>query len=311
MGLEDSRQDRPGRAGVDSAQGRVLDAGAGREVFSSDRDRVSGPAAAVADHLWWVQWQRQRRTPWTQKVLSDPVVHLTVEWTGPISTRTGLRPRLHGKAMPAALVHGPVTRVWTVDLPLQGWTSGIAFHPGGFAALLDVDARDLAGKVLPAHELVQGIERCRDEVLAAADARERAGVLHGWLEDRYAVAGARVAADRAYRTVRAAVVAMRRREHVRLESVAAAVSCSPRSLQRWFDRYVGLSPLRVLRRYRLQDAVVALEEGEHGDLADLATALGWADHAHFTREFRAVIGVTPEAYRSTVRAGRQGQASAG
>lgn len=305
MGLEDSRQgsDAVVAAGHDRARGRVLDAAAGRDVFRHGRDPVTGAASAVADHLWWVHWQRERRTPWTQKVLTDPVVHLTVEWTGPTSTRTGRPPRLHGQGMPAALVHGPVTRVWTVDLPLRGWTSGIAFHPGGFAALLDLDAREVAGKVLPAPQLVPGIEGCRDAVLAAADEQERSAVLLAWLEDRYAGAARRVEQDQAYRVVRAAIVTMRRREHVRLASVAEAVSCSPRTLQRWFTRYVGVSPARVLRRHRLQDAVVALETGEGGELSGLAAGLGWADHAHFTREFRAVIGVTPEAYRAAVRPG--------
>ncbi|MGC0252432.1 helix-turn-helix domain-containing protein [Pseudactinotalea sp. Z1748] len=61
---------------------------------------------------------------------------------------------------------------------------------------------------------------------------------------------------------------------------------------------MGASPLWVLRRHRLQDAVAALEAGEGQDLAAPAASLGFADHAHFTRAFTQVIGVPPSAYRA-------------
>src|SRR5690606_8305236 len=57
---------------------------------------------------------------------------------------------LHGVPVPAALVHGVVTRVFTVELPPAGRVSGVAFQPGGLAALLGTDAGELTDRVLPA-----------------------------------------------------------------------------------------------------------------------------------------------------------------
>ena len=65
---------------------------------------------------------------------------------------------------------------------------------------------------------------------------------------------------------------------------------STRSLQRLFAAYVGLSPKAVLARYRLQDAAASIDAGEVTDLAGLAAELGWFDQAHFSRDFRAVVG---------------------
>lgn len=280
----------------------MLHAAAGREVFQNGRVPVIGPAAEVASHVWWVRWQRPPRRPLTQAVLSDPVVHLTVEQTGPVPGAADRSPDLHGHPMPAALVHGPVTRLWTVELPPQGRTSGIAFHPGGLAALLDLDMGRLAGAVVPAEDLVPGFHRVRQAVLREEDEKARRAHLTGWLDRTVAGAGERVATDSAYRCVRAAVAAMRQREHVTVATVAEAVDASPRSLHRWFARYVGVSPLRVLRRHRLQDAAAALEAGEP-DLASLAAELGWSDQGHFSREFRTVVGLTPSQYRAAVTAG--------
>ena len=83
---------------------------------------------------------------------------------------------------------------------------------------------------------------------------------------------------------------------VRVDQVAALGAVSVRSLQRLFAAYIGVSPKAVLARYRLQDAVAAIDAGEVDDLAGLAAALGWFDQAHFSRDFRSVVGTTPSAY---------------
>lgn len=287
----------------------MLYPGAAGDLFTSDRVVVEGPLADVVSHLWSVRWDRPERTPWTQQVLSDPVVHLTVEQTGPVSTTTHRPPPLHGHAMPAALVHGPVTRLWQVSLPLTGRTTGIAFRPGGFGALFDLDVSTLAGRVRRVAEVLPPGEAHpapgpfpEDALQAEADEQARRERLLRWLGRVLGGAQERLAGDTAYRSVRVAVQLMEAREVVRVEQVAQAVHCSTRTLQRWFLRYVGLPPLQVLRRRRLQDAAAALAAGER-DLAGLAAELGWSDHAHLTRDFKAVVGVPPEAYRRGVGAG--------
>jgi len=64
---------------------------------------------------------------------------------------------------------------------------------------------------------------------------------------------------------------------------------SPRTLQRWFTRNVGMPPRRYLRLLRFQKAF----EQVPGDasLAAHAADQGFADQAHMAREFRALAGV--------------------
>jgi transcriptional regulator GlxA family with amidase domain len=85
--------------------------------------------------------------------------------------------------------------------------------------------------------------------------------------------------------------------------VAELGALSTRSLQRLFAAYVGVSPKAVLARYRLQDAAALIDAGEVDDLAALAADLGWFDQAHFSRDFRAVVGMTPSAYLARATAG--------
>jgi AraC-like DNA-binding protein len=71
---------------------------------------------------------------------------------------------------------------------------------------------------------------------------------------------------------------------------------SERTLHRLFARYVGASPAWVIRRYRLRAAAERLTACPPADVRAIAWELGYADQAHFIRDFRATIGVTPGAY---------------
>jgi AraC-like DNA-binding protein len=97
-----------------------------------------------------------------------------------------------------------------------------------------------------------------------------------------------------------AVVADMLADHslTRVEDVAARHGLSVRALQRLFRRFVGVGPKWVLQRYRLHDAVTAIDTdpGVMADLAGLAASLGWSDQSHFTRDFTAAVGVSPHAY---------------
>jgi AraC-like DNA-binding protein len=85
---------------------------------------------------------------------------------------------------------------------------------------------------------------------------------------------------------------------LRVEDVASRMHLSTRTVQRLARRYVGLPPLTMIRRRRLQEAAQQLRIDPRTSLAALASQLGYADQAHLTTDFRTVLGFTPSAYRS-------------
>jgi AraC-like DNA-binding protein len=74
---------------------------------------------------------------------------------------------------------------------------------------------------------------------------------------------------------------------------------SPRALQRWFARHVGLPPRRYLRLLRFHKAFEQVPE--QPSLADHAAAQGYADQAHMARDFRAMAGVPAREARRTAK----------
>jgi AraC-like DNA-binding protein len=245
------------------------------------RDSAVHPALApFVERYWSVRWDRTGQPPFRSEVLSHPSVNVSVE--------SGDRPRF-GFPMPAVLVHGVVTRRFTVDLVGAGRVTAVKFRPGGFAAFTGV----LPGRnsvVALGAELGVAAPALLAEVARHDDDGDRAAVLDA------ALAPSAPEPPPAYLHLLALLDRMvEDRSLVRVEQVAALGPMSVRSLQRLFAGYVGVSPKAVLARYRLQDAAAAIDAGAT-DLAGLAASLGWFDQAHFSRDFRAVVGVPPSVY---------------
>jgi transcriptional regulator GlxA family with amidase domain len=93
------------------------------------------------------------------------------------------------------------------------------------------------------------------------------------------------------------------RDHslLRVTDVAALLRIDIRTLQRLFRRHVGVSPKWVVRRFRLHEAAELLRSVNPPSLADLALSLGYADQAHFARDFKLATGKTPRALTATGR----------
>jgi AraC-like DNA-binding protein len=84
-----------------------------------------------------------------------------------------------------------------------------------------------------------------------------------------------------------------RPELLRAAQLCAESGVSERALQRLVNRRLGLTPKWLIQRRRLQDAAERLRTSSAGTLAETAAVLGYADQAHFVRDFSRVTGTTP------------------
>jgi AraC-like DNA-binding protein len=94
-----------------------------------------------------------------------------------------------------------------------------------------------------------------------------------------------------------------------VDELAARFGLGVRSLQRLTAEFVGMNPKWLLQRQRLQDAAARLRgdpAATAATLADLAAELGYADQAHFSRDFARAVGLAPGEYsrRTQVESGR-------
>ena len=83
-----------------------------------------------------------------------------------------------------------------------------------------------------------------------------------------------------------------RSDLLRVDQLCADTGLSERALQRLVHRRLGLTPKWLIQRRRLQEAAERLRS-TGGTLAETAAVLGYADQAHFARDFTRITGTTP------------------
>jgi AraC family transcriptional regulator len=99
-----------------------------------------------------------------------------------------------------------------------------------------------------------------------------------------------------------ALLQRRFRERLQLDDIARALYVSAYHLCRLFREEAGVPIHRYLNRLRLREALEPVTEGT-SDLSELALALGFSSHSHFTASFRKEFGISPRAMKrlTTVR----------
>lgn len=90
---------------------------------------------------------------------------------------------------------------------------------------------------------------------------------------------------------------------VRVDALSTRAGVSMRALQRLFADYVGVPVKWVMGRVRAQQGAERVAEraapndyGKTPPWSEVAQELGYADQAHFIRDFKAQIGATPGAF---------------
>ena len=87
---------------------------------------------------------------------------------------------------------------------------------------------------------------------------------------------------------------------LRVDDLCERFNLPERTLQRLLHKRIGLSPKWLIRRRRLQEGADRLRDND-ADLSAVAADLGYADQAHFTRDFRMATGLTPGQFAARFR----------
>lgn len=87
-------------------------------------------------------------------------------------------------------------------------------------------------------------------------------------------------------------------ENLRVHTLAEQAGMSLPQLERHFKRVFQLTPKQMLIKLRIELAIHLLRKGGH--IAEIGMVCGFADQSAFTRQFKAVVGMTPKGYRGFI-----------
>lgn len=95
-----------------------------------------------------------------------------------------------------------------------------------------------------------------------------------------------------------ALIHERYAENLSLQEMADNVALSPYHFARLFRNSMGCPPHQYVIRLRLDAARDLLSTQPDTPISTIAHQLGFSDHTHLSRQFRARFAVTPSAYRA-------------
>ncbi|WP_144159495.1 helix-turn-helix domain-containing protein [Paraburkholderia sp. BCC1885] len=104
-----------------------------------------------------------------------------------------------------------------------------------------------------------------------------------------------------------AMIDLRFSEPLRLSELCEAASVSERSLARYFEQHIGESVGRYIARVRMGHACRMLAHTS-GPVSVIAARSGFPNVANFNRQFKALKGLTPIAYRKQFAGGDKAEA---
>ena len=240
------------------------------------------PRPELADlvrRYWMPVWSLPAGVTSTQRVLQYPVCLIVV-------------------SADYAVLVGPSTGLSTQELTGTGWAVGTMLQPAAGLALAGGPVDRITDRTVPfADEDL--VRRVRDLVGEDPDDRDRQQAAVGAVEDALA---ALLPVDEEGLLVNAIAEYVEGDPRVqRVGQVCEKFAITERTLQRLTARRIGLSPKWLIQRRRLHEAAERLRGTQRPDLARVAADLGYADQAHFGRDFRAVTGLTPGEFAAEPR----------
>lgn len=185
---------------------------------------------------------------------------------------------------PVRIVSRGLTRM--VGVRLHPWRAAHLFHPSVAPRGISLD---------PGPELLALSARIR-ALLGEGDSDAALELLESQLLERQSEA------DRALRAVEAAGLQLYATDGAaRIGALAAMLGLSVRQLERRFKEGTGLPPKAFARLVRFSRVSERLERHPDERLTELAFEFGYADQAHFIREFRTFAGVSPSRFATEAR----------
>jgi AraC-like DNA-binding protein len=257
----------------------ILHQRASKDIRGVARYWPSPDLAPFVEHYWTVRWDLAE--PRVTETLPHPCIHMVLEATH-------------------AEIVGVMRTRFTRRLMGRGRVLGTRFRPGAFRAFVRKPVSSLTGRRVALTDVFgPRAATLGERALRHDDDREAYAVVERFLRSlKPRESGAMALA------VRIAGRIAEDRSISRVSQLTRDYGLGLRGLQRLFREHLGVSPKWVIQRHRLLEAAERVAAGRIVDWADFALELGYADQAHFIRDFKRLVGESPAEYALSLDAPR-------
>ena len=252
------------------------------------------PVPALApflERVWTLEGHAEMLAGEPQVVLPDGRTELIFHFGDPFERIDDSDTGSIRTVQPRLLFAGQLTRQLVLHPTGRIGVLGLRFHPFGAAALFSHSQDRLAGTTPAVEDLSTSAAQRLESLFGSAPDLAEAALLaqealvalidDGRVDSRVAEAVREIEQSHGL---------------VSIDRVAEHAGMTRRHMERQFRQVVGMTPKRLARIARFQRAVRFLEgdgaTGRQGGAITAATC-GYADQAHFIRDFRSLAGCPP------------------
>jgi len=251
-------------------------------------EHVPIPALAdVVECLWTLEGHARELAEPAQPILPDGRSEMILHFGDPFErVDEGAADR-----QPPLIFAGQLTRRLVLQPTGRVAVLGVRFRPDGAGVFVRAPLRELVGQTIDIAEAAPALAQAARQVRDAAGTLDQAMAL---MQTTLAASAQRPVDRRVVHAVRAIDASG---GSIGIDRLARSMGTTRRHLERLFLDRVGIPPKRLARLTRFQRAVSVLERAGTGPRgAETAHACGYADQAHFVRDFRELADCTPSAH---------------
>lgn len=249
----------------------VLKLSKSEENYDLVRILPKGKLAFFIEQYWIVRWELE--TPHIQENIPHPSVHLVFEKNN-------------------SRIVGPVTKKYSYTLADAGTICGVKFRPGAFYPFFNNPVSEIADRTISLTDIFgSDVKRLEMAVLSRKSGKNMVVAIEDFLLPRLPVCD-----EHPINSVNDIIDKIESdRSITRVDDIVDQFKINKRTLQRLFKTYVGVSPKWIIRKYRLHEVLDKFEAGSI-DYHQIIHDLGYFDQAHFIKDFKEIIGVSPLKY---------------
>lgn len=188
---------------------------------------------------------------------------------------------------PRVAIVGPTVRPTVIAPTGRIEVTGVRVWPWAVRAVLSVPGIELRDRTSDATELGMS-PVVLDRLHGAKDPQIIVPTIAGWLH---------AISERKPHVIVHEMVDRIRTGASSVRGLANAAALSLRHLERLCASEIGLTPKELMRLKRVQDAIALARADPLLTWSGIAVRAGFYDQSHLVREFKALAGVSPSAYR--------------
>lgn len=232
-------------------------------------------------------WVLEAEVLQPELVLPDGCMELIFHYEDLYEVEQNGRKQSQGRSF----VFGQIDQAITLDPTGKTGMLGMRFQPYGLSAFSKIPITEFFNTSIELADLWGSEAKDLEEALQeACSSQERIQLLEHFLRQQM------LGIEQLRRLQHGIAVLKADASKGSWKSLGQELNLSERQTERHFAHYIGLSPKKLHRIYRLQRAIGLMETRRFATLVEIALEAGYYDQAHFNREFKHITGKSPKAY---------------